>query len=87
LLLTDRLVVQPLVEVNLMGKSDPDRQIGAGLSTFEFGARVRYEISREFAPYAGVVWHRKLFGTRDLAAGHGDSVGGWRLATGLRMWF
>lgn len=87
LLLTERLVVQPLVEVNVFGKADPDRMIGAGLSTVEMGARWRYEIRRELAPYVGLVWHRKVFGTADLAREHGEDVGGWRLTAGLRVWF
>ena len=87
LLLTDRLIVQPLVELNLYGKSDPERLVGAGLSTMEFGARLRYEIKRELAPYVGLVWHRKVFETGDLAREDGDSVGGWRLVTGVRAWF
>jgi copper resistance protein B len=86
MLLTDRLVVQPLVELNLYGKSDPDRLVGAGLSTVEIGARIRYEIKRELAPYAGLVWHRKTFETGDLARKNGHHAGGWRLVTGLRFW-
>ena len=87
LLVNDRVVIQTLLELNLYGKSDPDRQIGAGLSSIEFGARVRYEIRRELAPYAGVVWHRKVFETGDLAREAGENVGGWRLVMGLRVWF
>lgn len=86
-LFTDKLVMQPLLEVNLFGKDDPERGVGSGLSTVEFGARWRYEIRRELAPYAGLVWHRKVFGTGDYAREQGDSVGGWRLVTGVRVWF
>ena len=50
LLLTQRLVLQPLVELSLSGKDDPDRGIGAGLSTGEVGFRVRYE--------SGANWRR-----------------------------
>jgi copper resistance protein B len=87
LLLTNRLILQSLVELSLAGKNDPDRGIGAGLSTGEVGFRVRYEIRREIAPYAGLVWHRKLFGTGDAAREHGDDTGGWHLVSGLRWWF
>jgi len=87
MLLTDRLALQPLMELNLFAKGDPEREIGAGLSGAEFGARLRYEIRRELAPYVGLVWHRKLFGTADLAREHGEDVGGWRLAAGVRLWF
>lgn len=86
LLLTQRLVLQPLVELSLAGKDDPDRGIGAGLSTGEVGFRVRYEFTREFAPYAGVVWHRKLFGTGDFARERGGDAGGWHVVAGLRWW-
>lgn len=87
LLLTNRLVLQPLVEISLAGKDDPDRGIGAGLSTGEVGFRLRYEIRRELAPYAGLVWHRKLFGTADAARSEGAEIGGWHLVAGLRTWF
>jgi copper resistance protein B len=87
LLLTQRLILQPLVELSLSGKDDPDRGISAGLSTGEVGFRIRYEIRRELAPYAGVVWHRKLFGTGDAAREDGEDAGGWHLVSGLRFWF
>ena len=87
LLITQRVVLQPLVELSLSGNDDPDRGIGAGLSTGEVGFRVRYEIRRELAPYAGVVWHKKLFGTGDAARDAGGDAGGWHLVSGLRFWF
>ena len=37
LLLTNRLVLQPLVEFEVYGRADPDRGIGAGLSTGDAG--------------------------------------------------
>jgi copper resistance protein B len=87
LLFTNRLVLQPLIEVEVYGKSDPERQIGAGLSTIDTGFRLRYEIRREVAPYVGLVWTRKFFGTADFARAAGGEVGGWRLALGTRLWF
>ena len=87
LLLTNRLILQPLMEVEIYGKSDPERHIGAGLSTIEAGARMRYEIRREFAPYVGVTWSRRFFGTADFARESGEEVSGARLALGARIWF
>ena len=86
-LLTNRLILQPLVEIDLYGKSDPERGVGAGLSTLDAGLRLRYEIRRELAPYRGVVWKRKFFGTADLARSAGEASGGARLALGFRLWF
>lgn len=85
-LLTQRLAMQSLVELSFSGKDDPDRGVGAGLSTGEVGFRFRYEIRREFAPYGGVVWHRKLFGTGDQARARGGDPGGWHLVGGVRWW-
>ena len=86
-LLTNRLILQPLVEIDLYGKSDPERGVGAGLSTLDAGLRLRYEIRRELAPYLGVVWERKFFGTAELARAAGEASGGARLALGFRFWF
>lgn len=87
LLLTNRLILQPLVELEMFGKSDPERGIGAGLSSLETGLRLRYEIRRELAPYIGVTWDRKLFGTADAAERAGEDRTSARVALGLRAWF
>ena len=87
LLLTNRLILQPLVELEIYGKSDPERGIGTGLSSGDAGLRVRYELRREFAPYIGVTWNRKFFGTGDFAQAAGEDTGGARVATGVRVWF
>lgn len=87
LLFTNRLILQPLVELELYGKSDPERGIGAGLSSGEAGLRLRYEFRREFAPYIGVTWNRKFFGTADFAEAAGEDEGGAKLALGVRVWF
>src|SRR5690606_27593718 len=58
LLITNRLVLEPLVELEAHGRSDPARGIGAGLASGEIGLRLRYEPRREIAPYLGVVRER-----------------------------
>ena len=87
LLLTNRLILQPLVELEMYGQSDPERGIGAGISTLESGLRLRYELRREFAPYIGITWDRKFFKTADFARSEGEKVGETRLAVGVRFWF
>jgi copper resistance protein B len=86
LLVTNRLILQPLVEANLYGRADPSRALGAGLSAVEGGLRLRYEFRREFAPYIGVTWQRRLFGAADQARANGQQPGSARLALGLRLW-
>ena len=85
LLITNRLMLQPLVEVNLHGRSDPVRGIEAGVSDVETGLRLRYEIRREFAPYVGVVWTRR-FGDLAGASLMSDTSGGSRVVAGVRLW-
>lgn len=86
LLLTNRLILQPVVELDVYGRDDPSRGIAAGLSSGEAGIRLRYEVRREFAPYVGVTWDRRFFGTADLARAAGERTSGARLALGLRLW-
>ena len=76
LLLTNHLVLQPLVELNLYGKSNVERGIGAGLSSADIGLRMRYEFRRELAPYVGVTWNNTFGETADLAETAGETSDG-----------
>ncbi len=87
LLITQRLVLQPNVEVNVYGKNDRARNIGSGLSDIEAGLRLRYEISRQFAPYIGVSWKRKFGNTAGFARAAGEDVRDTKFVAGIRIWF
>ena len=78
LLLTQRLVLTPMAELNFYSKADPRRELDSGLSGLEAGLRVRYEITRKFAPYLGVSFER-----RSAPAG---TVNDTRIALGIRAW-
>ena len=86
LLVTNRLVLQPLAEVEIYSRPDRAQQLGRGLATLDAGVRLRYEIRREFAPYLGVVWHRTYFETSDLHRQAGRRDQGVALAAGVRVW-
>ncbi|QDH71780.1 copper resistance protein B [Lysobacter alkalisoli] len=86
-LLTNRLILQPVVEVEFNGKDDPTREVGSGLSRTEFGMRLRYEISRRFAPYIGVVRERAWGNTADIRRSHAESTNDTRAVAGIRIWF
>ncbi|KGM56276.1 copper resistance protein CopB [Lysobacter daejeonensis GH1-9] len=87
LLLTNRLILQPLVEVDFAAKDDEARGVGSGLSKAEAGLRLRYEFTRRFAPYVGVVHERAFGSTADLRKAEGEPVTDTRLVVGLRTWF
>ena len=63
---TQRLILQPRVEINAAFSDDEDLGIGSGLSTADAGVRLRYEIIREFAPYVGLTWSRSFGNTQDI---------------------
>jgi copper resistance protein B len=85
--LTQRLILQPKLELELHGKTDRANGVGSGLSDAELGLRLRYEIRREFAPYIGVLWSRKFGETADLAREHGGDARDVQFVAGLRVWF
>ncbi len=87
LLLTQRLILQPEAEVNLYGRNDPQRRIGSGVSDVQLGLRLRYEIRRQFAPYIGVNWVRRIGTTADYARQDHQPVFDPQLVAGLRIWF
>jgi copper resistance protein B len=87
LYVTQRLVLQPQFETNVYSKGDRGRELGSGLSDVDAGLRLRYEFTREFAPYVGVAYQRFLGGTADYRRRDGEGPGDLRALTGLRFWF
>ncbi|EAQ28034.1 copper resistance protein B precursor [Erythrobacter sp. NAP1] len=85
--ITQRLIIQPRLEVELAAQDNPERGIGAGLTKVEPGLRLRYEIEREFAPYIGVEYEAKLGETADIARAAGDDPDGFKVLIGVRAWF
>jgi copper resistance protein B len=87
LLLSQRLILQPRAELDIYGKDDLDQAIGSGLSEATVSLRLRYEISRKFAPYIGVESTGKFAGTADIARAAGKDARTTRLVAGVRFWF
>jgi copper resistance protein B len=87
LLLTQRLVLQPRAELNLYGKDDRNNDIGRGLSDVSLGLRLRYEFSRQFAPYIGVEWTDSYGDTADYRRAAGADVSDTQFVAGVRFWF
>lgn len=87
LLLTNRLILQPLLALELRARDDPARGIGAGLASAEGGLRLRYEITRRFAPYAGLAHERSFGRTAELRRMASGPVRDTHFVLGLRLWF
>lgn len=86
-LFTQRLILQPELEVNFYGRADPRREIGSGLSDARLGLRLRYEIRRQFAPYVGVSWTRRFGDSAGLAQATGAAILDRQWVAGVRVWF
>lgn len=87
LLITQKLILQPRIEANFYSKSDTARGLGSGLSDFEAGLRLRYEIQREIAPYIGIEWAGRFGGTANYQRAIGNEVDETRLVAGVHFWF
>ncbi len=73
--LSQRLILQPRAEAEIAAQDIPERGISSGFYHVTAGARLRYEIAREFAPYVGVEYAT------------GDEPDRVALLLGLRTWF
>ncbi len=87
LLITQRLVIEPEIELEAFATDVAERGVGAGLSELEASLRVRYEITRKFAPYAEVAYERLLGETSSIAQRQGESPEETTFRAGLRVWF
>ncbi len=82
-----RLVLQPYAGVEASAQDVPALGLGRGLSSAEFGLRLRYRIAEPFAPYVGLSWDRLLGRTARFAREAGDDVEATSLVIGLRSYF
>ncbi|WP_243454212.1 copper resistance protein B [Oceanisphaera pacifica] len=87
LLLSQRWVLQPRAELTAYGKNDAERGQGQGLSELVVGARLRYEIDRQFAPYLGWEWAATLGNSADIARAEGEASEETRWLAGVKLWF
>ena len=85
--ITNRWILQPRAEISLSAEDIPELSIGSGVTSLQLGARLRYEIRKEFAPYVGVEWTRSFGNTADYLKAAGRDVEDTRLVVGLRAWF
>jgi copper resistance protein B len=87
ILITQRLIAQPRLELDLAASDVPELAIESGLVSYEVGLRLRYEILRELAPYVGVSWTGLDGGSADLAEAAGEPTSSVALVAGLRFWY
>ena len=86
LYLSQRLILQPQVEMNFYSHADRGRGIGTGLSDLDSGGRLGYQISRKFAPYIGFTYSSSFGQTAIFARSAGESVHVSSLVFGVWVW-
>jgi copper resistance protein B len=86
-LITQKLITQPYIELNFAAQDSEKQDIGAGLTTGEFGLQTRYEIVRKFAPYVDVRYERKFGETAAIAKHEGEDRDDVIASVGLRLVF
>lgn len=87
LLLSQKWILQPRAELNAYSKNDIENGIGSGVSDINIGLRLRYEITRQFAPYAGAQWNNTYGKTADYRKATGEDTSETQLIAGLKFWF
>ncbi len=87
LLFTQFLILTPEIEVDAYSDNVPGMGLGKGLSRLTAGARLRYEIRREFAPYVGLEWTKTYGQTADYRRASGEPVSETTVVFGVRLWF
>ncbi|MEM7543172.1 MAG: copper resistance protein B [Pseudomonadota bacterium] len=84
---TQRAILQPRVELNGAFADDAGLEQGSGLTHADVGIRLRYEFTRQFAPYFGVEWSTHVGETADRKQLSGEDTAATMLVAGIRLWF
>lgn len=87
LLITQRLVLQPKLELNAAFNEAKASGIESGVNNTELGLRLRYEIRREFGPYIGVEWSQGYGNTAARMRAAAADTSRTLIVAGLRSWF
>lgn len=86
-LITQRLITQPYLELEVFAQDVPELGKGAGVSTLSVGLRTRYEIRREIAPYVDIGYTRLPGKTGRLARAADGDAEEFVVRAGLRLWY
>lgn len=87
MLISQRLILQPRLDLDAAVQSAEKFGVGEGINSIGLGLRLRYEITREFAPYVGVQWLQQFGETADISRRGGGRAENIALVFGVRLWF
>jgi len=81
-LITQKLSLEPSFSISAYTKDDEVMGTGKGLSNIGIAMNLKYEITREFAPYVGISYSKNFGSTNDM-----NSLSHSTIVTGVRIWF
>ncbi len=87
LFVTQRLILQPFLHASLFLQDVAYLDTAAGLTEAEVGLQLRYEFTREFAPYAHIGYERKFGETASIAIANGRNRDTMNAIVGVRLLF
>lgn len=83
--LSQRMKFIPRFEFEIALQDVEQYSIGSGITGFEVGGRLSYQIVREFAPYVGVSFEKKVFETANMLEAEGESTNHFSVVFGARL--
>ncbi len=86
LAITQLLMLEPEVELNASMQDIPAYGVTRGLNDYEMGLRMRYEFTRQFAPYVGLTRSRRSGDGAEAEAGSDKAFARNQFVLGLRLW-
>lgn len=87
IMLSQRWVLTPELDIIANGNTSAAYQEGSGLSEVEFALRLGYEKNRKFQPFVALIAKRSFGTTKNFREASGESGSDLELAAGLHFWF
>lgn len=87
LLLTQELIVQPYLDLNIVFSDDSKYAQKTGLNSATVGLETRYEISKKIMPYLDIAYEYSKGADETAWQAESDSEKGWLYGAGVRFKF
>ena len=86
-LLTNKLVLQPYLEINFSAQTEHEEEIGSGITQSQVGVQTRYEFTRKFAIYSDIYYEQKWGETASIAEENSEDTDEFKSVIGVRLMF
>lgn len=88
-LLTQKLVMQPFLNADLVFSDDRDIAAKTGLSQLQAGIQTRYEINKRIMPFIQIAYEydRGLKSQQNVELKHADAEKRWQYGAGIKLIF